>query len=119
MHKRPLTHEEAILRHKMFTRDPIQYTFHVKLLKGDKYHGFAESHFNLNASNSDLRLDFSGDAVTRVVVNEKIVDKVDFDGSAITIPNALLKEGPNSLAVAYDTTYNRDGNGCVSFVDVD
>lgn len=38
---KPLTHEEAKLRFDQFTRDPIQYTFHMKLLKGQNYQGLA------------------------------------------------------------------------------
>lgn len=34
---KPLTHDEAKLRFDQFTRDPIQYTFHMKLLKGKNY----------------------------------------------------------------------------------
>ena len=32
---------------------------------------------------------------------------------------ALLKEGVNYVVTTYSTKYDNDGNGCVSFVDVD
>ena len=31
----------------------------------------------------------------------------------------MLKSGENYIAVFYRTKYDNDGNGCVSFIDVD
>jgi aminopeptidase N len=35
------------------------------------------------------------------------------------LPKDHLKVGHNNVIVEYKTTYDNDGNGCVSFIDVD
>lgn len=38
----------------------------------------------------------------------------------INIPTALLSNSqPNYVSVSYENEYDKDGNGCVSFIDVD
>jgi hypothetical protein len=46
------------------------------------------------------------------------VDKVEFDGSFITLPKEYLVLGTNNTIIHWSTKYDNDGNGCVSFVDV-
>jgi hypothetical protein len=46
----------------------------MKLLKGQNYQGLAESYFKLQHTKSDLRVDFSGQKVNKLFVNEKLVD---------------------------------------------
>lgn len=46
-------------------------------------------------------------------------DKFKHDDGFLYLNCGLLKEGENHVAVVYRNKYDNDGNGCVSFIDVD
>lgn len=52
-------------------------------------------------------------------INGKPVDKIEYDGSFVQLPKELLLVGKNTTVIHWRTKYDIDGNGCVSFVDVD
>ncbi len=41
------------------------------------------------------------------------------EGGSILVDPSKLKVGHNTIGVQYSNSYNNDGSGCVSFVDVD
>lgn len=95
----------------------IFYDFHISLEKGNNYAGFSEVSFELLSVPTELPLDFKGN-VTRLVVNGQ-VSEAKIDGGFIFIDTAKLVVGHNTVGVHYSNSYNNDGSGCVSFVDVD
>jgi aminopeptidase N len=73
-------------------------------------------------SDEHLRVDFSGKEIKGLLINDQVVNDASshFKDGAISIPQKLLKKGqPNSITVQYKNDYDRDGNGCVSFIDTD
>lgn len=56
--------------------------------------------------------------MTRLIVNKEVVE-AKIEGGHILIDDTHLKFGKNVVGVHYSTSYNNDGSGCVSFVDVD
>lgn len=115
---KPLTREAAEGRAKQIKPEPIHYTFHVKLAK-EGYSGIAESDFQLVDVSNDLFFDYTGQEVQLLIINGKKVENVEYDKSFLKLPKDHLKEGPNNIIVQFKTKYDNDGQGCVSFVDVD
>lgn len=66
----------------------------------------------------ELPIDFDGKTITRLIVN-KVVVEAKSEGGFIYINESNLHVGKNTVGVHYTTSYNNDGSGCVSFVDVD
>lgn len=95
----------------------IFYDFHISLEKGNNYAGFSEVSFELLSIPTELPLDFKGN-VTRLVVNGQ-ASEAKVDGGFIFIDTTKLVVGHNTVGVHYSNSYNNDGSGCVSFVDVD
>lgn len=52
------------------------------------------------------------------MVNRESTD-IKEDGGFILVDTTKLRLGQNTIAVHYSNSYNNDGSGCVSFVDVD
>ncbi len=114
----PLTQERAEARSLVIKKGTIFYDFHVALEKGNTgYSGYSEISFELNNLPTELPLDFNG-KVTRLVVNGQSTEVKHNDGF-LFLDVSLLKEGHNTVGVHYSNSYNNDGSGCVSFVDVD
>ena len=113
----PLTQERAESRGLAIKRGSITYDFHISLEKGNNYSGFAEISFELNTIPQELPIDFNG-KVTRFVVNGTATD-VKAEEGFLFVDVSLLKVGHNVVGVHYSNSYNNDGSGCVSFIDVD
>lgn len=56
--------------------------------------------------------------MTRLIINNQVVE-AKIEGGFIQVNESHLKVGKNTVGVHYSTSYNNDGSGCVSFVDVD
>jgi aminopeptidase N len=112
-----LTQERAEARGLVIKQGSIFYDFHISLEKGDNYSGFSEITFELLSIPTELPLDFKGN-VTRLTVNKEVTEAKIADGF-IFIDLGKLVVGSNTIGVAYSNSYNNDGSGCVSFVDVD
>lgn len=65
-------------------------------------------------------MDFHGKNVSEIIINSQKINPahVRKEGK-IDLPFDLLKEGVNHVSVKYENEYDKDGSGCVSFVDVD
>jgi aminopeptidase N len=112
-----LTQERAEARGLVIKQGSIFYDFHVSLEKGGNYSGFSEIRFELLSIPHELPLDFNGN-VTRFIVNNEVLQPTIVDGFLL-IQASQLKVGQNTIGVHYSNSYNNDGSGCVSFVDVD
>jgi hypothetical protein len=53
-----------------------------------------------------------------LIVNKQVIE-AKTEGGFIYINESNLQVGKNTVGVHYTTSYNNDGSGCVSFVDVD
>jgi aminopeptidase N len=113
----PLTQERAEARGQVIKRGSIFYDFHVSLEKGDNYSGLSEISFELLSHPTELPIDFRGN-VTRLFVNGH-KSEVKAEEGFLFLDVALLRVGHNTVIVHYSNSYNNDGSGCVSFVDVD
>lgn len=113
-----LVEERAALRGSAIKRNSIFYDFHVALQKGDTFSGYAEITFELNNIPEELPIDFKGKNVLRVVQNTETIPTNVVDGFIILVKDKLVV-GRNIIGVHYESNYNNDGSGCVSFVDVD
>lgn len=51
-------------------------------------------------------------------MNREVVE-VKEEGGFLLVDTSKLKVGHNTIGVHYSNSYNNDGSGCVSFVDVD
>lgn len=113
-----LTQERAEARGLVIKRGSIFYDFHISLEKGNTgYGGFSEISFELLSIPAELPLDFKGSA-TRLVINGSS-SEIKSEGGFLLLDVTLLRVGLNTVGVHYHNTYNNDGSGCVSFVDVD
>lgn len=114
----PLNQEVAEARGLVIKKGSIVYDFHVSLEKGDTYSGFSEISFELLSIPKELPIDFDGKNITRLIVNKEVIE-AKTEGGFIYINESNLQVGKNTVGVHYTTSYNNDGSGCVSFVDVD
>lgn len=64
-----------------------------------------------------MPLDFKGNT-TRLVINGHPTE-VKAEGGFLLLNVDLLHVGKNTVGVHYSNSYNNDGSGCVSFIDVD
>lgn len=65
-------------------------------------------------------MDFHGKNVSEIIINSKKINPTDVRKEGkIDLPIGLLKQGVNHVSVKYENEYDKDGSGCVSFVDVD
>ena len=113
-----LTQERAELRSKAIEKGSILYNFHVSLQKGDLYSGYAEILFRLSEVPQELVVDFKGKEVTRLFQNGENAT-VKLEGGFLYLDTSKLKVGENAVGIHYQSCYDNDGSGCVSFVDVD
>ena len=113
-----LTQERAEARGSVIQRSSIHYNFNITFEKGDNYSGYAELTFTLSSVPLSLPLDFSGKSVTRLLINGHLTECKIEDGF-ILLEVGKLVVGKNVVAVHYLCSYDNDGQGCVSFVDVD
>lgn len=113
-----LVEERAALRSGAIKKNSVFYDFHVTLQKGDAYSGYAEISFELCHIPDELPIDFKGKTVSRVTQNAEAVPTQVVDGFII-LEKQKLVVGKNIVGVHYESNYDNDGSGCVSFVDVD
>jgi aminopeptidase N len=70
------------------------------------------------AFKDDLELDFSGDEVEVLIVNDlKVEIQDDNRDNFIFLPRACLQKGKNRVSVMYHSKYNNIHSGLISFID--
>jgi len=57
--------------------------------------------------------------VTKLIINGKQVEQIKYEDGFVYLETHLLKVGKNEVVAVYSNSYDNDGNGCVSFIDVD
>lgn len=65
----------------------------------------------------DLFLDYSRGNLTALLVNGREASLDNYDGTRIMLPRKLLKLGKNTIVTAFNSQYDKDGNGLMSFID--
>ena len=77
--------------------------------------------FNMENSVSDLFLDFAGEKITSLVINDQEINIENlWLGIHVNIPpHSLKKNERNIIYIHFDNEYNTDGNGLHKYVDID
>jgi aminopeptidase N len=95
----------------------VEYAIAIDLRGGDDaFTGEVTAAFDLSDAGSDLTLDFGGGTVRELRINDAPTP-VQYDGFFLTLPAAALREGRNTVHVAYAHPYSEDGTGLHRFVD--
>lgn len=109
-----LTFEEAVARAAGLGN--ITYAVSLQLDESSPtFTGSTQIDFVLQKSKA-LFVDFKEGKIASVQVNGVEV-KVAYDGFRISIPQTLMKDGKNSIRVAYTQTYSNNGAGLHKFID--
>jgi aminopeptidase N len=111
-----LTSQEASMRRAAVGE--VAYDLEVDLrATGENFAAKATVIFDLKQNTPDLFLDFKdGAQVESVKINGGDV-KVVYRAHRISLPQAALKIGSNTVAIGYKQTYSHDGRGLHRFVD--
>jgi aminopeptidase N len=95
----------------------VEYDLNIDLQGGvDVFAGEAGIRYKLTGADTDLTLDFGGGTVRELRVNDTTVP-VTYNGAFLTLPAHALREGSNSVFVAYEHRFGEDGTGLHRFVD--
>ena len=95
----------------------VEYDLNIDLQDGvDAFSGEADIRYDLSDADADLTLDFGGGTVRELRVNDTTVP-VTYNGAFLTLPAHALREGSNSVFVAYGHGFGEDGTGLHRFVD--
>ena len=95
----------------------VRYHLNIALTAEDaEYKGSVTTNFTLAGAKKDLTVDFRGGTVASVEVNGKKV-KTKYNDFFITLPKRSLKEGANTLTIAYSHPYSNTGAGLYRFKD--
>jgi hypothetical protein len=116
---------DAESRAAFILKNTLDYSCHLTLHKGQDYEGLININFqtsNTAFKEKEVKIDFQGKKVVKMMINEHVV--ADPHGyhhtGGLWIPqNWLRSNGRNNVLVQYLNEYDKDGNGCVSFIDVD
>jgi aminopeptidase N len=75
----------------------------------------------VNNVNTDLFLDYLNTSVTKLVMNGKNIEKINWNGLFINLPKGELKApgNDNVIYLEFSCKYVNDGSGLHSFVDTD
>lgn len=96
----------------------IHYETQVFLNESDsEFNGTARLDFVLKDASKPLRIDFFEGKVSTITVNAQDLGVEAKKQFWIEIPAAMLKEGPNSVKIAYSAGYSRQGQGLHRFKD--
>ena len=110
-----LTQSHAELRQKMIGQ--VDYQLWLELdEKGKTFNGRVVIDLLVQSASAPLTIDFTGGSVSKAILNEQTVN-LDYNGFFITIPQSLLKKGPNTLEIEFEQSYSTDGNGLFRFKD--
>jgi aminopeptidase N len=95
----------------------ITYALDVDLVsQADAYLGTVGIEFLLKGAEQNLNIDFTGGAVSQVMVNGSQVE-VNYNGFFIKLPAAALADGANQVEITYSHPFDQDGTGLHRFVD--
>jgi aminopeptidase N len=95
----------------------IKYDALIDIASSDEeISGQLNIQFDLSDASSDLTLDFTGGSVSSLVVNGVAINAT-YNGFFIELPAANLKQGSNTIEIAYLRPYGHDGTGLHRFVD--
>ncbi len=121
---RSLTHEEAIIRHRMVSRPTYNLWFGLSA-HGDEFEGRTVISFDLRQKARDygkqLFIDFADGQIRSLKINGTMVPAEDiarfYDGGRITFRLAELLPGSNRVEIAYTHAFSKDGQGFNRFKD--
>lgn len=127
MYKEPLTKVQAEKRFALFSPEKgnLHYEVFLKLTREETYQGVLTATILLSAVSDDLFFDAALKTITKLTVNEKVVEAKDgsyahlFNDRFLSIPKEFQQVGKNVVKIEFDNNYVHDGNGLHSFVDTD
>lgn len=120
-----LTQDQSTQRYNAIKYGSVNYHLLLVLKKGTEFSGINEITFTLNDATSDLFLDYSGESISKIYINERLVGKQGelysnlWNGQFIKLPLQYLQTGRNLVQIEFSSKYSRDGNGLHSFIDTD
>lgn len=114
-----LLSEEAAFRAAVLSK--VSYKLHVSLEEagGQRFGALAEVSFELSEVPSrELFLDFrSGAHIRSFEVNGREIAAPAYAKGRLSLPPETLQKGPNTVSVAFDRTYSKEGAGLYRFQD--
>ena len=98
----------------------VAYRLHFELEPTKKtYGGVADLTFALASGKNDLTIDFTGQSVEKILLNEREIADFAFSAKAgaITIPGKYLEAGKLALRIEYTGLFVNTGSGFHKFTD--
>lgn len=111
-----LTEEAAAERFNQVSKVHYDLEFVLKE-KQEKFHGKVTLNFELKDKIKDLRIDFSGGKIERLLVQGNQIKKINYNGNFLIIPRGKLSYGKNKINISFSHPYSTDGAGLHRFVD--
>ena len=86
----PLTKERAEFRAAHIKKGSVSYDFHLSVEAGTHYSGVSEINFELQSVPNELVVDFKGQDISKILVNQVPID-VKLDEGFIVLDVTKLK----------------------------
>ncbi|MCI5072634.1 aminopeptidase N [bacterium] len=97
----------------------VSYNLSFDLSHGEeKFSGVSIIHFDYKAQSQPLTVDFIGGTVKSLKVNDEGY-QANYNGNFLSIDPTQLKEGKNTLEIAFEHAYSNDGAGLYRFEDTE
>ncbi|OIO06918.1 MAG: aminopeptidase N [Elusimicrobia bacterium CG1_02_63_36] len=95
----------------------VRYALSIELsAEASDYEGVVAAEFSLTGADEALTVDFEGGRVDSVTVNGRSVDTA-YNGHFLMLPSNALREGANTMTIAYRHPYSNTGAGLYRFKD--
>ncbi len=109
---------EAAARVRSLQVKDLSYSLELDLeAQRSSFGGWVRSRFQFQPQGQELRVDFAKGKVVEVLVNDKVVS-FRSDPEALYLSESLFQAGAsNSLAIHFEHTYSKDGNGLYRYQD--
>jgi len=112
--KNVLTHNDAIKRANAIRN--VSYKLFIDLYSGkETYQGKTTIVFETSIDHN-VTVDFTGSEITTLVLNETFIEKPDWDGHKLNLPQNLIQKN-NTVEIIYINQYDHAGDGFHQFID--
>lgn len=104
---------KALLEERAAALANVNYDLLLYLQKSSSYKGFIQITFDLNTIDSDLVIDYQGDALTSIIINGKDFSnaKKVWNGFSLSLPKASLQKTGNKVLLAFESKYSLHSKG--------
>jgi aminopeptidase N len=113
---RSLTDEEAQNRFRMIKNVSYKLNFQVQEQK-DFFTGYVTIEFEAISLDKPLHLDFYEGKIDKLLVNGNEIKTFTYDNFRIHLNQSLFQSGVNTISVAYNRPFSKDGSGLYKFID--